>query len=79
MLNITVATLQKLWAPKHNHFEILHFEKKAQFYVRCNYSVPRSVNSAVILPYTANAALDQSGDMRSGRTRVYSEKPSNIW
>ena len=53
------------------------FSRKARDYVRCNYSVPRSVNPAVVLPHAANAALDRSGDLRSARTRDYSEKPSS--
>ena len=28
--------------------------------------------------YAANTALDRSGDLRSGKTTVYSEKPSSI-
>ena len=55
-----------------------YISREARFYVRCNYSVPRSVNSAVVLPYAANAALDRSGDLRSRRTTVYSEKPSSM-
>ena len=47
-------------------------------YLHCDYSVPRSVNSVVVLPYAANAVLDRSGDLRSRRTTVYSEKPSSM-
>ena len=36
--------------------------RKALFYVRCNYSVPHSVNPVVVLTYAANAVLDLSGD-----------------
>ena len=52
--------------------------RKARDYVRYNYSVTRSVNPAVVLTYAANAALDRSGDLRSGRTSDYSEKPSSM-
>ena len=52
--------------------------KKTRFYVCCNYSVPRSVNPTVVLMYAANTALDRSGDLRSGKTTVYSKKPSSI-
>ena len=52
--------------------------RKARDCVRCNYSVTRSVNPAVVLTYAANAALDRSGDLRSGRTRNYSEKSSSM-
>ena len=52
--------------------------RKARDYVRCNYSIPRSVNPAVVLLHAANEALDRSGDLRSGRTRDYSEKPSSM-
>ena len=45
-----------------------YISKEAQFYVCCNYSVPCSANSAVVLTYAtvvltyaANAALDRSG------------------
>ena len=31
-----------------------------------------------ILTYAANAVLDLSGDLRCGRTRDYSEKPSSM-
>ena len=55
-----------------------YISREARFYVRCNYSVPRSVNSAVVLSYAVNAALDRSGDLRSRRTTVYSEKPSSM-
>ena len=51
--------------------------RKVRFSVRCNYSVPRSVNHAVVLTHTANAALDRSGDLRFGITRYYSKKPSS--
>ena len=51
--------------------------RKVQFSVCCNYSVPRSVNHAVILTHAANAALDRSGDLRSEITRDYSTKPSS--
>ena len=40
-----------------------YISREVRFYVRCNYSVPRSVNSAVILPYAANTVLDRSGDL----------------
>ena len=52
--------------------------RKVQFYVRCNYSVPRSVNAAVVLPYTANTVLDRSGDLRPERTRIYPKKHSSM-
>ena len=52
--------------------------RKARDCVRCNYSVARSVNPAVVLTYAANASLDRSGDLRSGRTRNYSEKSSSM-
>ena len=55
-----------------------YISRETRFYVRCNYSVPHSVNSAVVLTYAANAALDWSGDLRSERTTVYSEKPSSM-
>ena len=51
--------------------------RKVQFSVHCNYSAPRSVNHAVVLTHTANAVLDQSGDLRSGIARYYSKKPSS--
>ena len=51
--------------------------RKVRFSVHCNHSVPRSVNHAVVLTHTTNAALDQSGDLRSGITRYYSKKPSS--
>ena len=55
-----------------------YISREARSWVRCNYSAPRSVNSVVVLTYAANAALDWSGDSRSGRTTVYSEKPSSM-
>ena len=55
-----------------------YISREARFYVRCNYSVPHCVSSAVVLPYAANAVLDQSGDLRSRRTAVYFEKPSSM-
>ena len=51
--------------------------RKLRFSVHCNYSVPRFVNHAVVLTHAANAALDRSGDLRSGITRYYSKKPSS--
>ena len=32
--------------------------RKVRFSLRCNYSVPRSVNHAVVLTHAANATLD---------------------
>ena len=46
-----------------------YVSREVRFYVRFNYSVPRSVNYAVVLMYAANAALDRSGDLRSGRSQ----------
>ena len=37
--------------------------RKVRFSVRCNYSVPRSVNYAVVLMHAANVMLDRSGDL----------------
>ena len=51
--------------------------RKVRFSVHCNYSAPRSVNHAVVLTHTTNAALDRSGDLRSGITRYCSKKPSS--
>ena len=51
--------------------------RQVQFSVHCNYFAPRSVNHAVVLAHTTNAALDQSEDLRSGITRYYSKKPSS--
>ena len=51
--------------------------RKVRFSVHCNYSAPRSVNHAVVLTHTANAALDRSGFLRFGMTRYYSKKPSS--
>ena len=45
--------------------------RKMQFSVRCNYSVPRSINHAVVW----NAG--RSGDLRSELTRDYSKKLSS--
>ena len=55
-----------------------YISRITRFYIRFNYFVPRSVNSAVVSLYVANATLDRSGDLQSGRTRVYSEKPSSM-
>ena len=62
-----------------------YISREARFYIHCNYSVPHSANSAVVLTYAAvvltyaaNAALDRSGDLRSRRTTVYSKKPSSM-
>ena len=52
--------------------------RKVRFSVHCNYSVPRSVNHAVVLTHITNAALDRSGFLRSGITRYYSKKPSSV-
>ena len=65
--------LKTLWVPKRNCSEI--FLRKVRFFVHCNYSAPRSVNHAVVLTHTANAALNRSGDLRSGITRYYFKKP----
>ena len=35
--------------------------RKVLFSVRCNYSVPRSINHAVVLTHIANATLDGQG------------------
>ena len=35
--------------------------RKVRFSVRCNYSVPRSINHAVVLTHIANATLDGQG------------------
>ena len=35
--------------------------RKVQFSVRCNYSIPRSINHAVVLTHAANATLDDQG------------------
>ena len=35
--------------------------RKVRFSVRCNYSVPRSINHAVVLTHAANATLDGQG------------------
>ena len=70
--------LKKLWVPGPNCSEILHFKlrEKCDFpYIHCNYSAPCSVNHAIVLRHTTNAALDRSGDLRSGITRYYSKKP----
>ena len=52
--------------------------RKVRVYVSCNYSVPRSVNPPVVLPHAVYPALDRSGDLRFGRTRVYSVRPSSM-
>ena len=67
-----LRTLQKLWVPERNCSEIFYFEKSA-ISIHCNYSV----NHAVILTHTANAALDRSGFLRSEITRYYSKRPSS--
>ena len=57
--------LQNLWAPECNHSKF-DISRKEQF--SCNYSVPRSINRAVVLAvlaHAANAVLDRSGDLRS--------------
>ena len=54
------VTLQNLWAPVRNRSGIFNFEKNAVFRTR-NYSVPRSINHAVVLTHTANATLDGQG------------------
>ena len=51
--------------------------RKVWFSIHCNYSAPHSVNHAVVLTHTTNAALDRSGDLRSRITRYYSKKPSS--
>ena len=51
--------------------------RNVQFSVHCNYFAPRSVNHAVVLTDTTNAALNRSGDLRSGITRYYPKKPSS--
>ena len=76
-----LVTLQNIWALEHNRSEIFHFKpkffnsRKVWFSVRGNYSVPHSLNHAVILMYVANATLDQSWDLWSNITRDYSKKP----
>ena len=57
------VTLQNLWAPVCNRPEIFHFYnyRKVRFSVRCNYSVPRSINHAVVLTHAANATMDGQG------------------
>ena len=35
--------------------------RKVRFSVHCNYSVPRSINHAVVLMHAANATLDGQG------------------
>ena len=65
------------WCPNvtvQKHF----ISKKARDCISCNYSIPCCVNPAVVLTYAANAALDRSGDLRSGRTRNYSKKSSSM-
>ena len=37
------------------------FSRKVRFSVRCNYSLPRSINHAVILTHAANVTLDGQG------------------
>ena len=56
--------------------EILHFEKSE--ILRKLQLLCTTPNPVVVLPHTANAVLDRSGDLRSGRTIVYSEKPSSM-
>ena len=51
--------------------------RKVWFSVHCNYFAPHSVNHAVVLTHTTNAALDWSRDLRSGMIRYYSKKPSS--
>ena len=63
-------THQNVWVPKRKHSKI--------FSVRCNYSVPCSVKHVVVLMHAANATLDRSGDLQSGITTDYSEKPSSM-
>ena len=43
----------------------------------CNYSIPSSINHAVVLTHAANATLDGQ-DLRSGSTRDYSKKLSSM-
>ena len=56
-----------------------YISRKVRYYVHVHYkySVPHFVNPVVVLLYAANAVLDQSGDLRSRRTTVYSEKLSS--
>ena len=35
--------------------------RKVGFSIRCNYSVPRSINHAVVLAHAVNATLDGQG------------------
>ena len=70
------CTLQKLWVPERNCLEFFYFDKSAIFRT-LQFSVPRTINHAIVLTHTANAALDQSGFLRSGITRYYSKKPSS--
>ena len=72
------VTLQNLWAPVRNRSEIFHFEKSAVFRT-CNYSVPRSINHAVVLTNThCECNAGRSRDLRSGLTRDYSKKLSSM-
>ena len=70
-------TLQIYGCPNVTVLKFL-ISRKVRFSVHCNYSAPRSVNHAVVLAHTANALLDQSGDLRSGITRYYSKKTSSV-
>ena len=69
--------LQNWWAPKRNRSEIF-ISRKVWFSIHCNYSIPHSVNHAVVLTYAANATLDRSGNLWSERTRDYSKKFSSM-
>ena len=62
--------------PECNCPEIFNFVKSAIFRTR-RLLRTRSVNHAVVLTHTMNAALNRSGFLRSGITRYYSKKPSN--
>ena len=71
-------TLQKLWAPKRNHYKIFCFEKSANFHT-LQLLHTRSVNHVLVLTHAANATPEQSGDLPSWITRkYYSKKPSSL-
>ena len=69
--------LQKFFGHPNITAQNVFISSKVRFSTRCNYSIPCSVNHAVVLTHVTNATLDRSGDLRSGITRNYSKKLSS--
>ena len=70
--------LKKLWAPERNFSEILHLKKKHNFMYAANTPCHAPYKSCDHITVRCEHNADCSGDLRPGRTTVYSKKPSSM-